>query len=118
MSMLTEPSFVVGGLPFAVEAPPIVSLVPKKDAFLPWHHPVKQVVRHHQWAELTKRLIAARPAARPTLRYFTLPGADLLDVRRPDLLHPNGSTLTKRPWGSTEFALLDSTSVCVVFRQW
>ena len=38
--------------------------------------------------------------------------------RRPDLLHPNGSTLTKRPWGSTEFALLDSTSVCVVFRQW
>ena len=39
-------------------------------------------------------------------------------LRRPDLLHPNGSKLTKRPWGSTEFALLDSTSLCVVFRQW
>ena len=38
--------------------------------------------------------------------------------RRPDLLHPNGQKLTKRPWESTEFALLDSTSVCVVFRQW
>ncbi len=38
--------------------------------------------------------------------------------RRPDLLHPNGRTLTKRPWGSTEFGLLDSSGVCVVFRQW
>lgn len=38
--------------------------------------------------------------------------------RRPDLLHPNGQKPTKRPWGSTEFALLDSTSVCVVLRQW
>ena len=38
--------------------------------------------------------------------------------RRPDLLHPNSPRPTKRPWGSTEFALLDSTSVCVVFRQW
>ena len=38
--------------------------------------------------------------------------------RRPDLLHPNGQKPTKRPWGSTEFGLLDSTSVCVVLRQW
>ena len=38
--------------------------------------------------------------------------------RRPDLLHPNGLKPTRRPWGATEFACLDSTSVCVVFRQW
>ena len=38
--------------------------------------------------------------------------------RRPDLLHPNSPKPTRRPWGATEFACLDSTSVCVVFRQW
>lgn len=61
------------------EPPPV--LVPKKDAFLPWHHPVKQVVRDHQWAALTKRLVEERTPARQDLRYFTLPGSDLLDVR-------------------------------------
>jgi hypothetical protein len=50
--------------------------------FQPWHHPVKQIVRKRQWAALTKRLLDARPAeASKVLRYFTLPGADLLDVR-------------------------------------
>ncbi len=38
--------------------------------------------------------------------------------RRPDLLHPNVPRPTKRPWGATEFGLLDSTTVCVVIRQW
>lgn len=38
--------------------------------------------------------------------------------RRPDLLHPNGPRPVKKPWGATEFALLDSTTVCVIFRQW
>jgi len=38
--------------------------------------------------------------------------------RRPDLLHPNVPKPTLRPWGSTEFGLLDSTQVCIVFRQW
>ncbi len=38
--------------------------------------------------------------------------------RAPDLLHPNSSTVQMKPWGAKEFALLDSTSVCVVFRQW
>ncbi|HUO88909.1 MAG TPA: hypothetical protein VMU08_07030 [Rhizomicrobium sp.] len=37
--------------------------------------------------------------------------------RRPDLLHPNGRTVTLKPWGAREFALRDKTDVCVVFRQ-
>jgi hypothetical protein len=38
--------------------------------------------------------------------------------RRPDLLHPNVPRPAKRPWGPTEFGLLDRTGVCIVFRQW
>jgi hypothetical protein len=38
--------------------------------------------------------------------------------RRPDLLHPNVPRPTQRPWGAREFGLLDSTTVCVVLRQW
>ena len=38
--------------------------------------------------------------------------------RRPDLLHPNLSAVTRQPWGPREFALLDATTVCVVFRDW
>lgn len=54
----------------------------KRCDFKPWHHPVKQVVRHYQWAALTKKLIEDRPrGASQILKYFTLPGADLLDVR-------------------------------------
>ncbi|WP_130491620.1 VOC family protein [Motilibacter rhizosphaerae] len=46
--------------------------------------------------------------------------ADYADIaaRRPDLLHPNLSRVTRQPWGPREFALLDSTTVCVVFRDW
>lgn len=52
----------------------------RKD-FEPWHHPVKQVVRDRQWAALTSRLLKERPAGSlPILKYFTLPGRDLLDV--------------------------------------
>jgi hypothetical protein len=39
-------------------------------------------------------------------------------ARRPDLLHPNLNTVSKRPWGAQEFSLLDKTHVCIVFRQW
>lgn len=54
-----------------------------RTTFAPWHHPVKQIVRDYQWADQVKRLIEKhRPALhRHTLRYFTLPGVDLLDVR-------------------------------------
>jgi hypothetical protein len=67
------------GQPAVTEDP--VAVVRKKQEFKAWHHPVKQIVRTRQWAVLTKRLIADRPIASPVLRYFTLPGPDLLDVR-------------------------------------
>jgi hypothetical protein len=41
-----------------------------------------------------------------------------ISARRPDLLHPNLPEVTLREWGAREFALLDSTTVCVVFRSW
>jgi len=41
-----------------------------------------------------------------------------LSARRPDLFHPNGRTVTRKPWGSLEFAVRDATDVCVIFRQW
>ena len=46
--------------------------------------------------------------------------ADYADIagRRPDLLHPNLRQVTRREWGAREFALVDATTVCVVFRDW
>lgn len=41
-----------------------------------------------------------------------------LSQRCPELLHPNSSKVSLKPWGSREFAMLDKTTVCVVFRQW
>jgi hypothetical protein len=41
-----------------------------------------------------------------------------ISTRRPDLLHPNLPEVTLREWGAREFAVLDSTTVCVVFRSW
>ena len=41
-----------------------------------------------------------------------------ISAKRPDLLHPNLPRVTQRPWGALEFALLDKTGVCIVFRQW
>ncbi len=61
----------------------VVSAPVHRTTFAPWHHPVKQIVRDYQWANLVKRLLTdTRPEnGRDRLRYFTLPGADLLDVR-------------------------------------
>lgn len=39
-------------------------------------------------------------------------------ARAPHLLHPNARAVEKKPWGAREFAVLDKTSVCVIFRQW
>jgi len=39
-------------------------------------------------------------------------------ARAPEVLHPNARTVQHKPWGAQEFAVLDSTTVCVVFRQW
>ncbi|MEM8506263.1 MAG: hypothetical protein AAF717_00475 [Bacteroidota bacterium] len=34
------------------------------------------------------------------------------------MLHPNLNSVTMRPWGCKEFALLDETQLCVVLYQW
>jgi hypothetical protein len=59
----------------------VVPLVERRREFKPWHHPVKQIVRNRQWGALTQRLIGDIRPTITTLRYFTLPGPDLLDVR-------------------------------------
>ena len=41
-----------------------------------------------------------------------------ISARRPDLLHPNLPEVRLREWGAREFALRDSSDVCVVFRSW
>lgn len=67
-----------------------------KTEFAPWHHPVKQLVREYQWADLTKKLMEEERSAdrRHILKYFTLPGSDLLDVRvLADALQPIGSRI-------------------------
>jgi hypothetical protein len=41
-----------------------------------------------------------------------------VSARAPEMLHPNVNRVQLRPWGAKEFAVLDATTVCVVFRQW
>ncbi|MBB5943427.1 hypothetical protein GGR64_003026 [Xanthomonas arboricola] len=41
-----------------------------------------------------------------------------LSARAPQWLHPNARTVALKPWGAREFAMLDPTTVCVVFREW
>lgn len=41
-----------------------------------------------------------------------------MSARAPHLLHPNSNTVSRKPWGSREFAMLDKTTVCVIFREW
>ncbi|WP_392543218.1 DinB family protein [Oryzobacter telluris] len=79
------------------------------------------VERHGAKLNLVHNAEAAAHAERPE---YGLETDDIESVfadvsaRRPDLLHPNLSRITLRPWGAREFALLDSTTVCVVVRQW
>lgn len=52
-------------------------------SFEPWHLPRKQHLRIHQWCHYARRLIATLEGelkSRP-LRYLSLPGDDLLDIR-------------------------------------
>lgn len=37
--------------------------------------------------------------------------------RVPEILHPNLSYIKNQPWGLREFAVLDPTTVCLVFQQ-
>lgn len=55
--------------------------VDDRPKFAPWHHPVKQVVRHKQWVSQLEVYLRDHVSQPRTLRYFTLPGPDLLDVR-------------------------------------
>ena len=41
-----------------------------------------------------------------------------VESRNKAMLHPDLSEVTKRPWGCSEFALLDKTLVCIVVYQW
>jgi hypothetical protein len=43
---------------------------------------------------------------------------DEIKGRAAEVLHPNSKIIQRKPWGAQEFAVLDSTTVCVVFRQW
>lgn len=41
-----------------------------------------------------------------------------MSTRAAHLLHPNSNRVAPKPWGAREFAMLDKTTVCVVFREW
>tara|TARA_R100000027_G_scaffold2734_9_gene2733 strand:+ start:38785 stop:39159 length:375 start_codon:yes stop_codon:yes gene_type:complete len=41
-----------------------------------------------------------------------------INESHPELLHPNSATVTLRPWGAREFAMLDESKVCVIIQQW
>jgi hypothetical protein len=41
-----------------------------------------------------------------------------ISSKRPEMLHPNSKVVAKKPWGALEFAVLDQTRVCIIFRQW
>lgn len=41
-----------------------------------------------------------------------------MSARSAHLIHPNSNSVALKPWGAREFAMLDKTTVCVVFREW
>lgn len=53
----------------------------RKDKFKPWHNPRKQLVRKEQWIYFIRKHIGNMLADRKVIRYFSLPGDDLLDIR-------------------------------------
>lgn len=59
--------------------------VSEKKSFQPWHLPRKHYCRLKQWAyhtqKLQKELKISNPAQERPLRYLTLPGDELLDIR-------------------------------------
>lgn len=74
-----DPSFEQGSAPTATQH---LTLEVRKD-FLPWHKPRKQWIRAQQWASPIAALaekLKLKELHEP-LRYLSLPGPDLLDVR-------------------------------------
>ena len=58
---------------------------------------------------------------RPEIAIETDSIADLyaeISAKRPEVLHPNSKVVSRKPCGAQEFAVVDKTGVCVVFRQW
>lgn len=66
------------------ESPPITRLV--KSDFQPWHLPRKQFVRIKQWVQLLDRNKKKILDGGDRLKYLSLPGDDLLDLR---VIHDN-----------------------------
>lgn len=56
---------------------------PSRRPFKPWHKPRKQWVRRYQWHDSLLEMLREThfPADARTVRYLSLPGEDLLDVR-------------------------------------
>ncbi|EIW8705498.1 MULTISPECIES: PP_RS20740 family protein [Klebsiella pneumoniae complex] len=52
-----------------------------KNNFLPWHHPRKHLVRLDQWVYYINMLLDKPFHGKDTIKYFSLPGDDLLDIR-------------------------------------
>jgi len=74
-----DPSFEHGSAPSATEH----TALEVRNDFLPWHKPRKQWIRARQWALPIATLVdklKLRELHEP-LRYLSLPGPDLLDVR-------------------------------------
>jgi len=74
----TDESLIEGIAPIKVEheAPP------EEKVFKAWHKPRKQWVRQEQWLKETESLIRRlRLDGRSLLRYLSLPGEDMLDIR-------------------------------------
>lgn len=53
----------------------------EKIIFQPWHNPRKQLVRKEQWVHYIKENHESILTGRKTIKYFSLPGDDLLDIR-------------------------------------
>ncbi|HDR2372831.1 TPA: hypothetical protein QCH90_004292, partial [Enterobacter asburiae] len=52
-----------------------------KNQFMPWHHPRKHLVRLEQWVYFINKLLDKHFKDKKNLKYFSLPGDDLLDIR-------------------------------------
>lgn len=52
-----------------------------KNRFLPWHNPRKHLVRLEQWVYFIEKMLDKPLKSNTSLKYFSLPGDDLLDIR-------------------------------------
>lgn len=60
----------------------ITNNVSEKKQFLPWHKPRKQWIRHKQWwNQIEEHIVRKLKPGIDTIKYFGLPGNDLLDIR-------------------------------------